>query len=372
MTKSKTSKGKGSKKSKNSGRGSNSWKKDRMGKSGPRKEFVKVEFTRHIPVLLQSVLEQLDLKKGQVFVDCNLGDGGHSEEIVKTLDGDITIAGFDLDQDAIQRAGANLDKISKDLLKKPNLIFINDNFRNLKNALERVGIEKADAILYDLGLSSYELEESGRGFSFKKDEPLMMTFANGKRFGEQGGKGESSEVSAEGDLNRASEVNESFTAEDIINDWDEENIKTIIESYGEDKFAYKIAKAIVKARAEGRITTTSALAELIKTSVPSFARFGKTHPATKTFQALRIAVNDELNALNETLPQAVAKLNSNGNLVVISYHSLEDRIVKNAFKKFEEDGLGKILTKRPIVPAENETDENPRSRSAKLRVFKKA
>lgn len=344
---------------------------------------IKKEFTRHIPVLLQSVLEQLDLKKGQIFVDCNLGDGGHSEEIAKTLDGDITIIGFDLDQDAIARAGANFKKAFVALKKKPKIIFINDNFRNLKKALdEGVGIASApvgeqagqagqaeqtergtkvagqvDAILYDLGLSSYELEESGRGFSFRKDEPLLMTFTNS-----------ASSADSEGTTDTAGA---GFTAEEIINEWDEENIKTIIESYGEDKFAYRIAKAIVKARAEEPIKTTSKLAEIIKMAVPSFARFGKTHPATKTFQALRIAVNDELSALSETLPQAIEKLNQEGRLVVISYHSLEDRIVKNIFKKFEEDGLGKILTKRPIVPTESEIEENPRSRSAKLRVFKK-
>jgi 16S rRNA (cytosine1402-N4)-methyltransferase len=335
MTKRKTSK--------SNGRGSNSWKKGR-----PRKEFIKVEFTRHIPVLLQSVLEQLDLKKGQVFVDCNLGDGGHSEEIAKKFDGDITIVGFDLDQDAITRANANFEIAFKDLKQKPNVIFINDNFRNLTKALNDNGIGQVDAILYDLGLSSYELEQSGRGFSFKKDEPLIMTFSNGGPNPVE------------------------FTAEDIINNWDEENIKTIIESYGEDKFAYKIAKAIVKARELERIKTTSKLAEIVKMAVPSFARFGKTHPATKTFQALRIAINDELSALNETLPQAIDKLNQNGRLVVISYHSLEDRIVKNTFKKFEEEGKGKILTKRPIVPTEDETDENPRARSAKLRVLKRS
>ncbi len=365
MTKRKTSKSKGGKKSKSNGRGSNSWKKNR-----PRKEFVKVEFTRHIPVLLQSVLEQLDLKKGQVFVDCNLGDGGHSEEIAKVLEGDITIAGFDLDQDAIARASANFEIAFKDLKNKPNIIFVNDNFRNLTKALNDKGIGQADAILYDLGLSSYELEESGRGFSFKKDEPLIMTFSNSRDMQVEGARGAiGGDESVDGGGSSASVQ---FTAEDIINDWDEENIKTIIESYGEDKFAYKIAKAIVKARAEERIKTTSRLAEIIKMAVPSFARFGKTHPATKTFQALRIAINDELSALNETLPQAIDKLNHDGRLVVISYHSLEDRIVKNMFKKFEEEGKGKILTKRPIVPTEDETDENPRARSAKLRVFKKS
>jgi 16S rRNA (cytosine1402-N4)-methyltransferase len=352
MTKRKTSKGKGS------GRGSNSWKKQ----NGPRKEFVKVEFTRHIPVLLQSVLEQLDLKKGQVFVDCNLGDGGHSEEVAKTMNGDITIVGFDLDQDAIARAGSNFEIAFKDLEKKPNVIFINDNFRNLTKALDEKGISKADAILYDLGLSSYELEESGRGFSFRKDEPLIMTFSNKRN--ETGNESTTDEMTA-----KASDVE--FTAEDIINDWDEENIRTIIESYGEDKFAWKIAKGIVKARELERITTTAKLAEIIKQSVPGFARFGKTHPATKTFQALRIAINDELNALTETIPQAMEQLSEGGRLVVISYHSLEDRIVKNFFKKFEEEEKGRILTKRPIVPTEDEMDENPRARSAKMRVFQK-
>jgi 16S rRNA (cytosine1402-N4)-methyltransferase len=315
------------------------------------------------------VLEQLGLKKGQIFVDCNLGDGGHSEEVAKLMNGDITILGFDLDQDAIARASANFEMAFKDLEKKPNIIFINDNFRNLTKALGEVGVSKADAILYDLGLSSYELEESGRGFSFKKDEPLIMTFSNKRDVGFEGdGEGATAMTVSE----VADDVgNVQFTAEDIINDWDEENIRTIIESYGEDKFAWKIAKGIVKARELERIKSTSKLAEIIKQSVPSFARFGKTHPATKTFQALRIAINDELNALNETLPQAIERLNVGGRLVVISYHSLEDRIVKNFFKKFDEEGKGKILTKRPIVPTEDETDENPRARSAKMRVFQK-
>ena len=189
------------------------------------------EFTRHTPVLLQTVLQQLDLKKGQIFVDCNLGDAGHSEAVAKDLDGEITIIGFDLDKDAIERATLNLEKASMQMTSKPRIIFINDNFRNLKSAIQKESINRVDGILYDLGLSSYELELSGRGFSFKKDEPLLMTFG--------------------------SKDGVAFTAEDIVNNWDEENIKTIIEAYGEDKFAWKIARAIVKARSEARITSTS-------------------------------------------------------------------------------------------------------------------
>lgn len=306
------------------------------------------EFTRHVPVLLQSVLEQLNLKKGGVYVDCNLGDGGHSEEIIKKLNGDVTIIAFDLDQDAIDRAKINLEKASLNLSNKPKIIFIHDNFRNLKNNLNELKVESADGVLYDLGLSSYELEESGRGFSFRKDEPLIMTFANG-----------------------ATKKDDQFTAYEIINEWDEENLRTIIEAYGEEDFAYKIAKRIVAERDIAPIKTSKQLAEIIKSAVPAWRRFAKTHPATKTFQALRIAINDELNALTQTLPQALDVLKRDGRLVVISYHSLEDRIVKNFFKQVQENGGVKILTKRPIVPTDDEIKENPRARSAKERVLEK-
>lgn len=319
---------------------------------------IKKEFTRHIPVLLQSVLEQLNLKKGGIYVDCNLGDGGHSEEIIKKLDGDVTIIAFDLDQDAIDRAGLNFQKMQSSLKtsKTPKIIFVHDNFKNLKKNLDDLQVGKVDGILYDLGLSSYELEESGRGFSFRKDEPLIMTFANG------GAVDDSKDVSAS---------DGQFTAYEIVNSWDEENLRTIIEAYGEEDFAYKIAKRIVQERQNGEIKTSKQLAEIIKGAVPSWRRFAKTHPATKTFQALRIAINDELGALNQTLPQALEKLKNEGRLVVISYHSLEDRIVKNFFKQMQENGDVKILTKRPIVPTDDEIKENPRARSAKERVLEK-
>lgn len=308
---------------------------------------------RHKPVLLKEILEGLNLKKGAVYIDCNLGDGGHAEAIINSLGGDVTVIGFDLDQDAIARAKANLSgKISENKLH-----LFRKNFRTLSKTLEEASIPAenyADAILFDLGISSYELDESGRGFSFQKNEPLSMLF---------GIKDENT-----------------FDAADIVNSWKEEDIANVIFAYGEDRFARRIAKAIVESREIDEIRNTKQLADIVRNAYPVVARFGKTNPATKTFQAIRIAVNDELRALKETLPQAVSVLKPGGILAVISFHSLEDRIVKTFFKEIStaaEEGenkskpLIKIITKRPITPSEEETKKNPRSRSSKLRIAKK-
>ncbi len=323
---------------------------------------------RHIPVLLQEVIQGLKVPKGGVYVDCNLGDAGHAEAILKGTEGKITIIGFDLDEDAIKRAKQNIEAISS----LNNIHLFRKNFRTLMETLSEAGIYKgepvADAILFDLGISSYEIDESGRGFSFQKDEPLSMTFGTS--------------------------TDHTFTAYDIVNTWDEENIADIIYAYGEDKYSRRIAKAIVQAReslkkqsadkqndkskavqdieeGKGGIQTSSELADIIKMSYPSFARFGKIHPATRTFQALRIAVNDELRALEEVLPQALQILKPGGRLAVISFHSLEDRIVKRFFKHMSEEEKVTIVNKKPIVPTEEETRGNPRSRSSKLRIIEK-
>lgn len=366
---------------------------------------------RHKPVLLQEILENLNLPKGGVYIDCNLGDGGHTQAVIESLDGDVTAIGFDLDQDAIKRATENITS-SNAFSAKTTLKLFRKNFRTLKETLSKEGLLKskegsdsedgsvepfADAILFDLGISSYEIDESGRGFSFQKDEPLSMTFGKSKRTVVDGAQ----------DV----EIDHEFTAYDIVNTWQEENIADIIYAYGEDKYSRRIAKAIVDEREArkkavayesrdknkpnddialgiGGIQTTTELAEIIKKAYPAFARFGKTNPATRTFQALRIAVNDELRALQDALPQALEILKPGGRLLVISFHSLEDRIVKQFFKEKSGEERGeedliyggfkpaqeaeiRIITKKPITPSEAEIKVNPRSRSSKLRIIEK-
>ena len=345
---------------------------------------------RHKPVLLKEILEGLNLKKDlgkdsdgvPVYIDCNLGDGGHSQAVIEALNGEVAVIGFDLDQDAIDRARTNIadavqaKKIPFSLTE--NLHLFRKNFRTLKKTLGDAGMPAenyADAVLFDLGISSYELDQSGRGFSFQKDEPLSMTF--GKKLGD-------GEENIHGD--------NAFDAYDIVNSWKEEDIANVIFAYGEDRYARRIAKRIVEAREAGRekgqtpdgeigIKTTKQLADIVKSAYPSMARFGKIHPATRTFQALRIAVNDELRAIEETLPQALDVLKGSnskqgekqkgGRLAVISFHSLEDRIIKNFFKNKAAAGVVKIITKKPIVPSDEEAKTNPRSRSSKLRILEK-
>lgn len=369
---------------------------------------------RHKPVLLQEILENLKLQKGGVYIDCNLGDGGHTQAVIESLQGDVTAIGFDLDQDAIKRATQNITS-SNAFSANTKLKLFRKNFRTLKETLSKEGMLKigkdglvepfADAILFDLGISSYEIDESGRGFSFQKDEPLSMTFGKSKR------TAGNVPVTESGDGAQDSEIDHEFTAYDIVNTWQEENIADIIFAYGEDKYSRRIAKAIVDKREAlkkavayesrdknkanediavgvGGIQTTTELAEIIKGAYPAFARFGKIHPATRTFQALRIAVNDELRALQDALPQALEILKPGGRLLVISFHSLEDRIVKQFFKeksgeergeedviyggfKPAEEAQIRMISKKPITPSEAEIKENPRSRSSKLRIAEK-
>ncbi len=365
--------------------------------------MAKLNHMRHKPVLLQEILENLKLPKGGVYIDCNLGDGGHAQAVIESLQGDVTAIGFDLDQDAIKRATENISS-SASFGEKTKLKLFRKNFRTLKETLSKEGIYSgepvADAILFDLGISSYEIDESGRGFSFQKDEPLSMTFGKSKRTA-----GNAPVTGSDG------EIDHEFTAYDIVNTWQEENIADIIYAYGEDKYSRRIAKAIVDEREArkkavayesrdknkpnddialgiGGIQTTTELAEIIKKAYPAFARFGKTNPATRTFQALRIAVNDELRALQDALPQALEVLKPGGRLLVISFHSLEDRIVKQFFKEKSGEERGeedliyggfkpaqeaeiKIISKKPITPSEQEIKENPRSRSSKLRIIEK-
>jgi 16S rRNA (cytosine1402-N4)-methyltransferase len=310
--------------------------------------------------------------KDFTYLDGTLGGAGHALAMAEAMKGNLTIIGLDRDPQAIERARETLKG------KAEKLILENEDFRNLDKVLTKYGIEKVDRILLDLGLSSDEIESSGRGFSFQKDEPLLMTFGDPSTY--------------------------PFTAETIVNGWKEEDIANVIFAYGEERYARRIAKAIVTHRREKKIETSSQLAELIKSSVPSIYRRSlsaswRIHPATRTFQALRIAVNDELAALKEGLEKGWYALGKGGRMAVISFHSLEDRIVKEFFKekgkrqkakgKIEsqkskveylelgtkdsglEQSQGFILTKKPITASQQEISENPRSRSAKLRIIEK-
>ncbi len=295
----------------------------------------------HEPVLLHEVIKNLIHKVDEKipwYFDGTLGGAGHALAISKSLDGNLNMIGLDRDMEAVKRA----EGILKNEVK--SLILECESFRNIDLVLSRAKIEAVDYILLDLGISSDELDLSGRGFTFQKDEPLLMTMGNPNDY--------------------------SFTAKDIVNDWDEEVIADVIFGYSEERFARRIARAIVNYRTKKQIETSGELAEIIKSSVPTFYRKGKLHPATKTFQALRISVNDELGALKDGLAKCYASLNHGGRMGVISFHSLEDRIVKHFYKEQQKTGAI-ILTKRPIRPTDQEIADNPRSRSAKLRIIEK-
>lgn len=297
----------------------------------------------HIPVLLKETIDSLSLEKGDIYLDATLGGGGHAEEAWKRMGNSVEILGIDLDETALEIARNRLEMAGC----KPHLAL--QSFRNIDKAVETIGMGNPSKIVFDLGWNSMQVEEGERGFSFQKDEPLLMTFS----------KDENPEVT---------------TAHDIVNFWQEENIADIIYAYGEENFSRRIARKIVEEREKGEIKSSLQLAEIIKGAVPIFYRFGRIHPATKTFQALRIAVNDELQALKEGLEKAFMVLKKGGRIAVISFHSLEDRIVKNFFKELEEKGEAEYplaTGKKPITATEEEIEKNRKSRSAKLRVIKK-
>lgn len=279
----------------------------------------------HYPVLLSKVIEYLDLKSGDKIIDATFGFGGHSKEISEKINGG-KILGIERDPEVIEQ--------NKDIPDNVNLI--HGHFGSLKSLAKDNGFDNADGILMDIGFSSYHIDESNRGFSFQKDEPLDM---------------------------RYDPTSNDLTAEYILNNYSEREISEILWEYGEERLSRLIAKKIVETRKGNPIKTTFQLVEIIDEAVP-FRKRGRINPATKTFQALRITVNQELEMLEQGLKDAEEVLKPGGRLVVISFHSLEDRIVKNFFKKetFE------ILTKKPITPDEEEILKNPRSRSAKLRV----
>jgi len=299
----------------------------------------------HIPVLLREAIENLNLKEGDTVIDGTFGGGGHAQEICKLIGSTGTLVGIDLDRNALNYANEKLKS------GKCKIILEKENFRNLDKVLVKVGIKKVNAILLDLGFSSDQIEISGRGFSFRGNppaggEPLLMTLND-------------------------SPDEESLTAKEIINEWEEENIADVIYGYGEEKFSRQIAKKIVEMRKEKPIETTQDLVRIIEKAVPNWYKHKKIHFATKTFQALRITVNDEIGALKEALPKAISALNTGGRVAVISFHSIEDRQVKTFFNIKKKEDIGNVITKKPIVPSMQEIINNPRSRSAKLRVFQK-
>ncbi len=291
----------------------------------------------HKSVLLREVLEALKVKKGKWYLDLTLGDGGYVLEILK-LGGNVV--GVDVDPQALERAKKRLGDAG--YYSKQNCILIQGNFRDINKIIKQTDIKESKfaGAIFDLGVSSLQLESPERGFSFLKDGPLDMRM----------------------------DPNLSVKALDLVNGLHKGELYELFNKLGEDKNSRSLADALVRARALKPITTTGELAEIVERSV---GRRGQIHPATQIFQALRIAVNDELNALKEALEEVKELLEKNGIILVISFHSLEDRIVKFSFKSWDLSGFGKVLTKKPILPSNLETMENPRSRSAKMRVFTK-
>lgn len=286
----------------------------------------------HKSVLLKESVEILTSNEGKIYVDCTLGGGGHAKEILKRRQ-DIYLIGIDKDDEAIEIAKENLkgfeDRIS----------IYKADFRNLDLVLQEEGIEKVDGFLFDLGVSIFQIKGE-RGFSFQINAPLDMRM----------------------------DPEQTLTAYKVVNNYPERELIRILKEFGEEKFAVKIAKAIVQRRKKKPIETTEELVDIILSVVPEYYKHGRIHPATRTFQAIRIEVNRELESLKESLEKTKEFLAPKGRLVVISFHSLEDRIVKSFMKEKENQGILRILTKKPITPSPEELRENPASRSAKLRA----
>ena len=310
---------------------------------------------QHETVLLEEAVEGLDIKPNGIYVDCTLGGAGHSLRILESLDKEGHLYTFDQDDFAIEQAKITL----KQGIEKGQVTLIKDNFRNLKENLAKLGIKKVDGVLYDLGVSSPQLDQGERGFSYNYDASLDMR------------------------MNQ----NQQLTAYEIVNHWEYNDLVRIFFQYGEEKFSKQIARRIEQYRETKPIETTFELVDLIKEAIPAPARRTGGHPAKRTFQAIRIAVNDELNAVSESIEQAIQLINVDGRISVITFHSLEDRIVKQLFKKYstvEEPPKNlpilpseiqkaplKLVNRKVILPSKEEVEQNKRSRSAKLRIVKK-
>ena len=305
---------------------------------------------KHKPVLLKECIEGLNIKKDGIYVDGTLGGAGHSKEILRKLSNKGLLIGIDRDEEALNAAKQNL-------LEFNNVKYIHGNHDDIKTILEEIGIEKVDGILLDLGVSSYQLDERNRGFSYLGENELDMRM----------------------------DKTQTLTAKTVVNTYKEENLANIIYEYGEEKFSRSIARNICNYRKQKEIETTKELVEIIEKSIPKSKQNGG-HPAKKTFQAIRIEVNDEIKPLEKTVADCIDVLAPKGRLCIITFHSLEDRAVKNAFNKAKgictcpkdlpycvcgAKELGKVINKKPIIASKQEQEENTRSKSAKLRIFEK-
>ncbi len=317
-------------------------------------ENTNIEFV-HYSVMLKETVDGLDIKPDGIYVDCTLGGAGHSEEILRRLcsmGGSGKLISIDRDPEAIAAATERLSKYGD------RSIIVKGNFSELPSILDRLGIERIDGVTADLGVSSRQLDEASRGFSYMHDAPLDMRMSKG----------------------------EGMSAYDVVNTYSEKELRSIITDYGEEKFASRIASFIVEAREKKPVETTFELTEIIKNAIPAKFRKDGPHPAKRTFQAIRIEVNNELSVIDELIKGAFPYLGSGGRISIITFHSLEDRIVKHTYLSFVETctcppdfpqcvcgkkALAKIITRKPILPSEQELLENPRSRSAKLRILEK-
>ena len=296
------------------------------------------EKQKHIPVLLNETVEALALESGMNVVDCTVGGGGHAEAILERTAPDGRLLGFDLDEAALETAQRKLERFGS------RAMLVHRNYRNFEQVLLSTSFGPFQAALLDLGYSSMEIDDPSRGFSFRQDGPLDMRY----------------------------DRSEPLTAAEIVNGETADGLAKLLWRYGEEREARRIAEAIVYARRKGRIISTLQLAEVVAGAVVARRRRGRIHPATQTFQALRIAVNDELEGLKEALPALFRAMDAGGRMAVISFHSLEDRIVKEFVKEKTKTGEAEGITKRPIVPTIEEIAYNPRARSAKLRTMRKS
>lgn len=306
---------------------------------------------KHKSVLLNECIEGLNIKKDGIYVDGTLGGGGHSYEILRKLSPNGRLIGIDRDKDALNAASKKLNEFN-------NFTTVHDNHANILEILKNLGIQGVDGILLDLGVSSYQLDEASRGFSYMNDAPLDMR------------------------MNREDKI----SAYEVVNNYSEEKLSRIFFDYGEERYSKSIAKKICKVREENKISTTLELVEVIKSAMPSSALNEKQHPAKRVFQAIRIEVNEELTKLKQAVEDSIKALNNGGRLAIITFHSLEDKIVKHTYEDMQgrctcpKDfpvcvcnyiSYGRIVNKKPIISNEEELKENPRARSAKLRIFER-
>ncbi len=307
---------------------------------------------KHISVLLDETIDGLDIKPDGIYVDGTLGGGGHSYEILKRLSPKGRLIGIDQDGEALKAAGERLKEFEN------QITLVRSNYCEIDKVLKELNVEKVDGILLDIGVSSYQLDNLERGFSYKSDAPLDMRM----------------------------DTRQDLTAADVVNTYSENELFKIIKDYGEDKFAKNIAKHIVLARKEKPLETTKELSEVIKRAIPMKVQAKGGHPAKKTFQAIRIEVNQELTVLKESIDKMIDLLKPDGRICIITFHSLEDRIVKTKFRENEnpctcppnfpvcvcgKKSKGKVITRKPIIPSEDEIEENKRAKSSKLRIFER-